>query len=348
MSEGGDWRYVYASVIGAAHAAEQTECQDVCQVTLIPTPRTGPILILAAADGAGSAAQARIGAELACQALLTACEVSITAAPVLEWTPDIAKRLGAKVQNTLSQHATAVGAPLRDFACTLLGAMVASHAALFLQIGDGAIIRLADEQYQPVFWPQSGQYVNETRFITDSDALSHLECAVLNEAVMEIALLTDGLQMLALDYPQRRAHTPFFRPLFQQLRAYPGMESSELLLGALTHFLGSPTVNQRTHDDKTLILATRLSPTTTTTVIASASASETMTNPSADSTVIDSETATTLEATTVTPSLLTNNAQIASTDPIHPTDSTDVDTPDCSSLCADPTLLWKNHGDEVS
>lgn len=346
MSESGDWRYVYASVIGAAHAAEQIECQDICQVTLISTPRAGPVLILAAADGAGSAAQARIGAELACQALLAACQAYVTATPVLDWTPDTAKRLGAEVQNTLSQHATAVGAPLRDFACTLLGAMVASHAALFLQIGDGAIIRLADEQYQPVFWPQSGQYVNETRFITDSDALSYLECAVLDDAVMEIALLTDGLQMLALDYPQRRAHAPFFRPLFQQLRTYPGMESSELLLSALTHFLGSPAVNQRTHDDKTLILATRLSPTAMTTAVASASASETMTDPS--TTVIDSETVTALEATTVPPSLLANNAQIACTDPIRPTDSIDVDTPDCSSLCADPTLLWKDHSDEVS
>jgi hypothetical protein len=342
MSEDCDWRYVYASVIGVTHVAEQIDCQDVCQVALLSTPSIGPVLLLAAADGAGSAAQARIGAELACQALLTACEAYLTATPVLDWTPDTAKRLFENVQHSLSQHAAAVGAPLREFACTLLGAMVATHTALFLQIGDGAIIirRRADEQYQPMFWPQSGQYVNETRFTTDSDALSHLECAVLDEIVTEIALLTDGLQMLALDYPQRRAHAPFFQPLFSQLRTHPDMESAELLLGALAHFLGSPAVNQRTHDDKTLILATRLPPVVSTTVTKTASTSEITTAPSTDSTVIAPETVIPLE-TTVT-AADSNTVTPACTDP------TDADAPNGPPLCADPSLVRENHGDEVT
>ena len=126
--------------------------------------------------------------------------------------------------------------------------------------------RELDVYKRQVFWPQTGQYVNETRFVTDSDAAVHLECVVLAETVAEIALLTDGLQTLALHYQHQQAHTPFFRPMFHQLRAQTEPGSSELLTNALARFLASPAVNERTHDDKTLILATRLSPLTPGTV----------------------------------------------------------------------------------
>ena len=70
-----------------------------------------------------------------------------------------------------------------------------------------------------------------------------------------MALFTDGLQTLALDYT-RAAHSPFFAPMFAALSSEtePGG-----LLGPLSAFLESPAVNERTDDDKTLILATRKS-----------------------------------------------------------------------------------------
>ncbi|MBL8259836.1 MAG: protein phosphatase 2C domain-containing protein [Candidatus Competibacteraceae bacterium] len=261
MNLAGDWRYVYASVPGVAHLSAATECQDACSARLlssVSSPEHGPLLLLAAADGAGSAARARAGAECACQTLLDAFVFHVVGTPPADWHPASAATLLESVRTALEQQASTAQLALRDFACTLLGAVVAAEHAFFLQIGDGAIVIGAEDRYQPVFWPQTGQYANETRFVTDPDAGARLQSVILAEPVAEIALLTDGLQPLALDYRHRQAHVPFFRPLFQQLRGVPEAGCPEAPAAALERFLGGPAVNQRTHDDKTLMLATRL------------------------------------------------------------------------------------------
>lgn len=260
MNDAGGWRYVYASIPGVAHLVDGIDCQDACAVQLVTTPEIGPVLILAVADGAGSAAQSRAGAELACRALLAECATRLTDGVPIDWTRAEAETLFQSVRTALAQQAADMDLPVREFACTLLGAIVAADRALFLQIGDGAIVIGAENDYRPVFWPQSGEYANETRFATDSDAIAHLECAVLAEPVAEIALLTDGLQLLALHYRDRQAHAPFFRPMFQPLRIHQESGCPAVLATALEHFLASPAVNRRTHDDKTLVLATRLPP----------------------------------------------------------------------------------------
>lgn len=261
MTPAGDWRYVCASVPGVSHLSAAVECQDAsaaCLLSAASMPENGPLLLLVAADGAGSAAQARAGADLACHILLDALINRLVAAAPADWSASLAATLLDSVRSALERQAAAAELPLRDYACTLLGAAVAADRALALQIGDGAIIIGNEDGYRPVFWPQTGQYANETRFVTDPDAGEHLQCVILAEPVKEIALLTDGLQPLALHYQSRRAHGPFFRPLFQQLGAVPEAGCSDALVAALERFLDSPTVNQRTHDDKTLLLATRL------------------------------------------------------------------------------------------
>jgi hypothetical protein len=257
MKEPGDWRYVYASIPGVAHRASGAECQDTCAVQWLEALDGTPLLALAAADGAGSAAEARAGAELACQTLLAECAARLAPAPGADWTRTAAETLIEHIQAVLGQRADAAGRPIREFACTLLGAVLADDRALFLQIGDGAIVIGAGDDYRPVFWPQAGEYANETYFITDAGAGARLEFATLTEPVVEIALLTDGLQTLALRYQTRQAHAPFFRPLFQRLRAAPEPGRPPELQAALERFLDTPALNQRTHDDKTLILATR-------------------------------------------------------------------------------------------
>ena len=258
MNETGDWRYVYASVPGVAHRASGGECQDACGVRRLEAADGTSALALAVADGAGSAAEARAGAELACQTLLAECAAWLAQPPDAEWTRTVAETLIERVRTALSQRATETGLPVREFACTLLCAVLADDHALFLQIGDGAIVIGTGDDYWPVFWPQAGEYANETYFATDTGAAARLEFATSVEPVAEIALLTDGLQPLALHYQTRQAHAPFFRPLFQRLRAASAPGCPADLQTALERFLDAPALNQRTHDDKTLILATRL------------------------------------------------------------------------------------------
>jgi hypothetical protein len=74
--------------------------------------------------------------------------------------------------------------------------------------------------------------------------------------VDEVALLSDGLQRLALHFESRTAYTPFFKPLFASVKALD-CSSTGRMLNSLSSYLNSDKFNKRTDDDKTLVIAVR-------------------------------------------------------------------------------------------
>jgi len=253
------WRTLAASVVGTSHASAGLPCADACAVRVLRRPRVGGSLLVAVvADGAGALPRAPQGARLACDSMLRRArsfaagkgELSTFGREAfLPWLRSARARIAAA--------ARAEQRPAGDFSCTLLVALVGEARAAFFQIGDGAIVyRGRDGAYVPALWPQRGEYANCTWFVTDEDAAERVQAATA-EDVHELALLTDGLQGLALRFSTREAHGPFFEPMFARLRAERAGRSRGLL-EELHAFLGSPPVNQRTDDDKTLVLATRL------------------------------------------------------------------------------------------
>ncbi len=254
------WRYIAAAVQGTSHSFTGISCQDSFDMKLLGAGTDDEILILVASDGAGSATKAEMGARLAClefselmaQYVAEGGEVArITRAESAEWIQQIAGAITLKAKE--------YKCTLRDFACTFLAAVLSRDRAICLQIGDGAIVITDQGNYRPVFWPQSGEYANSTYFVTDTSVTELLQFAALTYPVDEVALLTDGLQMLALHYATRTVHAPFFRPMFARLRIEPPGKSA-YLTQALVEYLDSAVVNKRTDDDKTLLLATRLAP----------------------------------------------------------------------------------------
>jgi hypothetical protein len=211
-------------------------------------------------DGAGSAARGEVGAGLACAYFHRA---------IADYLAD-GRRVADLGREQLAGWllgfcdevetlAEAEEREARDFACTLLGAIVEADQAAIIQIGDGAVVVAAGpdpDAFSVVFWPRRGEYANQTYFATDADAPEQAELALIDRAIDEVALLTDGLQGLALTYATRAAHAPFFRPVFAAVRNEPPGESTRLT-AALAAFLGSSRVNERSDDDKTLVLATR-------------------------------------------------------------------------------------------
>lgn len=259
MSMGG-WRYVAASVIGTSHEKAGGTCQDVndCQIYALPTGEK--VLTVAVADGAGSSVCGGEGAARTCRALLGLMDEHLASGRTVEQvTKDTIRSWIITIQNLLEEEAKAVSRERRDFACTVLGLLVAESHAACLQIGDGVIV-LADSEehaYGHVFWPDRGEYANTTHFVTEDDAVERLQFESVNRRVVEAALLTDGLQTIALNYQQRTAHDPFFKGLFAPLRTADEGCSRELS-ESLTAFLSSPRVNEKTDDDKTLVLASRI------------------------------------------------------------------------------------------
>ena len=254
------WRTLAASVAGTSHAAGGQPCADACATRVLTRRRGGRVLVAVAADGAGTSERAAEGARLACRAVLH------HAARWAAGRGDLAA-LGREafvpwldgVQVRIAAAARAEGRESRDFSCTLLVALVDRERAAFFQVGDGAIVYgRADGGYAPALWPQTGEYANCTWFATDGDAADRVQAASA-EDVHEVALLTDGLQGLALRFATREAHGPFFQPMFARLRREREGQSRPLQQ-QLRAFLGSAPVNQRTDDDKTLVLATRVRP----------------------------------------------------------------------------------------
>ena len=219
-----------------------------------------------AADGAGSAKRADIGSALACSLLIQEMEALFGAdadGDVSHITREFLTNWLISFQREVAIRAEHEELTSRDFACTLVVAIIGQDNAAFAQIGDGAIVVPSPEEpdeYCYVFWPQKGEYANETYFATDPEAHNRIQFDYIPCRIDEVAVLTDGIQNLALHYETQSAHNPFFRPVFAWLRPAPEMYS-EKFTKSLAAYLDSEKINEATDDDKSLILATRRIPT---------------------------------------------------------------------------------------
>lgn len=249
------WRFAYASAIGASHVRESLPCQDFAACEHVQSPAGDQTLIAAVADGAGSATHSHAGARLACTSFLDfgrAVGEQMREQDTKQWL----RNLRAQIE----ELADALGCLPRDLRCTFLGALIGRHYSCFVQVGDGVIVIAPaeePEEYQWMFWPEQGEYANTTFFATDEDAPQHLRFASLPSQGVCLAMMSDGLQGLALNYRSRTVHNPFFQTMFRAVVADPRSGHLANLSAALADYLVSEQVNIRTDDDKTLILATR-------------------------------------------------------------------------------------------
>jgi hypothetical protein len=247
----GGWKYAAASVIGTSHLKSNGICQDAhCCLYDGETDR----LVCVVSDGAGSACRSDRGSRLACD---LAAERIRRADSSAVHTKQFALDTLEAIKTFLSNEALQEDIRIREFACTLLVAIVCEGRTTFWQIGDGAIcFRLStDDEYSFAFWPAKGEYANVTHFVTDEDSAKELEFDTTDRALADLALFSDGLERLALDFALGEAHSKFFAGFFPYLHR----ESPGRLFGIeeqLIDFLASERINSKTDDDKTLVLAT--------------------------------------------------------------------------------------------
>ena len=241
------WRVMGASVQGVSHAKADVPCQDAHAWTVL-SDRT---LLAAVADGAGSAALAEVGAQLAVQSALD-CLKQAWPERGQNWQLLCTTALQAARQR-LEEEAEARACGLRDLAATLIVVAVADELTVCAHIGDGAAV-LRDEAgaLHLLSTPQSSEYVNETTFLVSADYLAAAQFTLWQGRAQCVALFSDGLQRLALQMPLGKPHTPFFAPLFQ-FAAQAGENADEQLAA----FLRSPRITARADDDLTLVLAAR-------------------------------------------------------------------------------------------
>jgi hypothetical protein len=250
----GCWQVAAASVRGSSHEKTGQPCQDAHQWQLLP----GDVLVGAVADGAGSAALGDVGASIAVQtAIDTLCRQQNTPQwPTSDeaWQACLTHALQA-AQAAIEAEAHSRTVHMRDLATTLILVVATSHMVAVLQVGDGAAV-VGDDTgtITALITPQSGEYINETTFLTSPDALRTAQVEVWHGVPRQIAAFSDGLQMLALKMPAGLPHAPFFTPLFHFMATtVDAMDAQDQLIA----FLCSARVRARTDDDITLLLAAR-------------------------------------------------------------------------------------------
>lgn len=247
------WRVVAASVRGTSHEKVGQLCQDAHHWQKLPEG----VLVAAVADGAGSATLGKVGAIVAAQ---TAVE-TISLKEAMPRSPDdeqgwqrlLFKALEA-AKTAVEAEAVACGMTARDLATTLIIVVATPNFIAAVQVGDGVAVA-GDEQGNliPLTAPQRGEYINETIFLVSPNALDIAQVNLWRGTAANIAVLSDGLQMLALEMTEGKPHVPFFSPLFHFAKNVTDeTEAKEQLVA----FLRSPRITERTDDDLTLLLAT--------------------------------------------------------------------------------------------
>jgi len=249
-----EWRVAGASVCGTSHQKANLPCQDVLQWRL---QRDG-LLLAALADGAGSAAFAEVGADIAARSALESLAASFgeAARPAsdVDWRAALREALQRARSAVLAEAARRQVRP-RELASTLLLAAFAATRVGAAQIGDGAVV-IARPGENPCLLtkPAISEYLNETTFLTADSALDQPQIAVEESTVQHVAMFCDGLQLLALKLPEATPHPGFFLPLFRFVDAAMEPSSAGEQLRA---FLQSPRITARADDDLSLLLASR-------------------------------------------------------------------------------------------
>lgn len=253
------WRYAHASVIGLSHQNNDTACQDRFACESFTTEDEGELLVVAVADGAGSTSEGEIGAEVACETFVEQIKafVNMPNVTIDSLNEDFALHWIKYFQKKIAETAKEKDKDIREFASTLVGAIVGENSAIFYQVGDGGAVFSLDgkpESYQFGVEPTDSEYVNMTDFLTDETATENLRFARIEEPIEDLILFSDGIFSVAVDYQNNSPHEPFLMPMIAPLR-----NSLEVngLNEKLANFLSSPKLNEKTDDDKTIVLASR-------------------------------------------------------------------------------------------
>ena len=211
------------------------------------------VLVSVVSDGAGSASFGRQGSAVVCRTISECTRKFFSNSTLLPtddevwaWIDLARDRIGAAARRRSSE--------LRQFAATLVAVCATQSETMVLHIGDGAAVIRSEGCWQVPSWPAHGEYASTTYFVTDEPS-PRLQIVRLPLAVDGLAVFSDGLERLVLSFGEQIAHAPFFNSMLKPIEAT--RTKGRLTPIGLKRYLDSAAVNERTDDDKSLILAAR-------------------------------------------------------------------------------------------
>jgi hypothetical protein len=248
------WSVLAGSSVGASHDRAAVSTQDAHV-----TAEVGPALVVAVADGAGSASFAATGATLAVR--LAEQEMS----RLLREGPPIAiehlirvgsRRTVRRFRRSVTALAKAAGLHPRDFATTLTVVVVCRPWIGVFAIGDGfAVTRCGDGEFDLLLAPPRGvgRPLGAATLLPSRYGTAEARRRIARiETLTGLAVGTDGMETLMIEFDRAEPARPAAQP-FTQLFALaddPGTDPS-----ALTRMLAGRRAGELSTDDRTLVLA---------------------------------------------------------------------------------------------
>ena len=255
------WRIAAATAAGASHRRGNIPNQDAVAHRLVETDR-GQVVVVAAADGAGSAARSdegsRIAADTAVATVVDGIDRQPAAVSVRHLAASLVRRAVKQAKEAVARYSEEQRVSSGEFASTLIVAFAGGRLLTAAQVGDGAVIafNIGGGAARTLCAAHSGEYANETTFITSRTRPDRI-AAVGHASGLDydgLALITDGLQNLALTMPERAAFMGFWNPMLNDLAH---SEEPDAVAGRLHAFISGERVQSRTSDDVTIAIAAR-------------------------------------------------------------------------------------------
>ena len=248
------WKWVSADCRGTSHVRSQTRMQDAHVCTAVPGRKE--VFISVVSDGAGTATFGGQGASLACRSISQAIighTRLVGGLPSNFQIEDWVDAARDRIISTALRHSVSP----RDFASTLVITISDGTESLIAHIGDGCTVlrdKVTTEWIAPS-WPAHGEYASTTHFLTDEPTVQ-LRITRHLEPIDALVSFTDGLERLALDFVSGKPFVPFFVSLTRSIFQLPRPGRDQAISKQLALYLDSDAINNRTDDDKTLVIAT--------------------------------------------------------------------------------------------
>jgi len=218
--------------------------------------RSNDVIIAVISDGAGSAKFAKQGSTITCRTISEAARNHFKSTSSPPTDEDIWGWVD-QAREIISLSAERMVASRRDFSATLVAVIASDTETITLHIGDGAAVCNFDGQWTVPSWPAQGEYASTTFFVTD-DPAPELRITRLPIRANALALFSDGIERLVLRFADETVSASFFDKLCTTVRSRGRAGASDNLNAALRRYLDGPAINERTDDDKSLIVAVRL------------------------------------------------------------------------------------------
>jgi len=249
------WSWAAASRRGTSHERSGEPRQDAYRIAGPACDRD--FLTIVTCDGAGSTSHGGAGAAIAAWTLAS-CARSWLAAFARLPGDEAAACWTLLARERIALAAARRGLEPRDFATTVVLAVSDGASTFTAHVGDGAVVarNASSNEWIALSWPEQGEFASTTRFLTDEAGLA-LRTARHDHPIDRLAVMTDGLERLALDFRAGAPYSAFLEPMLAPLAARGVGGDDRYLSKALGSYLAGERVNERTDDDKTLVLAAR-------------------------------------------------------------------------------------------